>query len=558
MKEEVRSYLSRSLRDAVTEAFPEIGLTPAQVVVEKPKNPSFGDISSPLPVSLARALKRPPAEIARRLMDSFRWDRSFIEPDPELGRTVRGGFLNFRLSREYLNDLLGRLVTAPEDFGRNQVRVPHSILLEFVSANPTGPMVVVNARAAAVGDVTARLHEWIGNSVKREYYVNDYGRQVKLLGASLAARYLQSKGKGATVPEGGYEGEYVTELTQRIVRECPEVEALEEHDLGEFFQTRALEYNLIDQRRILNAFGVEYDTWFRESILHREGQTDAVMDILGKKGLVYEADGARWFRSSGFGDEKDRVMVRGDGEPTYFLADIAYHVAKAERGFDESYTFWGPDHHGYLPRLEAAVEALELRKPVFKNFIIQQVNLIRDGRPYLMSKRRGEIVTMSDLIDQVGVDAARYFFLMRRLSSHFDFDMDLAVRRSEDNPVYYVQYAHARTCNVLLHAAARGYSPEAIAGAQPDALDQPEELEILKIAAEFPHVVRLAAETVEPRKLTSYAETVAAAFHQFYQKHRIVTDDSPRTKARLLLTTGVKNLLRMTLGLLGVTAPERM
>ena len=558
MKEEVRSYLSRSLCDAVTEAFPEIGLTPAQVVVEKPKNPSFGDISSPLPVSLARTLKRPPAEIARRLMDSFRWDRSFIEPDPELGRTVRGGFLNFKLSREYLDDLLGRLVKAPEDFGRNQVREPHSILLEFVSANPTGPMVVVNARAAAVGDVTARLHEWIGNSVKREYYVNDYGRQIKLLGASLAARYLQSKGKAATVPEGGYEGEYVTELTQRIVRECPEVEVLEESDLGEFFQTRALEYNLIDQRRILSAYGVEYDTWFRESILHREGQTDAVVDILGKKGLVYEADGARWFRSSGFGDEKDRVMVRGDGEPTYFLADIAYHVAKAERGFDESYTFWGPDHHGYLPRLEAAVEALELRKPLFKNFIIQQVNLIRDGRPYLMSKRRGEIVTMSDLIDQVGVDAARYFFLMRRLSSHFDFDMDLAVRRSEDNPVYYVQYAHARTCNVLLHAAARGYSPEAIAGAQPDALDQPEELEILKIAAEFPHIVRLAAETVEPRKLTSYAEIVAAAFHQFYQKHRIVTDDAPRTKARLLLTTAVRNLLRTTFVLLGVTAPERM
>jgi arginyl-tRNA synthetase len=378
------------------------------------------------------------------------------------------------------------------------------------------------------------------------------------LGKSIACRFFQEKGVACEIPEGGYEGEYIKDLAREISTDHPDMEAMEAPAIEKLFQTEALERIMAQQRSILETYGVHYDQWFRESQLHKSQAPASALEQLRTRNLTYEKDGAIWFTSSAFGDEKDRVLVRQDGSPTYFLSDLAYHVHKASRGFDESVTFWGPDHHGYIPRLESAVKALTLGATVFKNFIIQQVNLIRDGKPFKMSKRKGDFITISELLADVGVDAARYFFLMRRLSTHFDFDMSLAVKQTDENPVFYVQYAHARTCSLLKHAVERGFSPDAAGEACADKLVEPEELDVVKAIAEFPAMLQGVARYGEPHRITAYLEDLAAAFHRFYQKHRIVTDDLELSKSRLMLTAGVRNTLQLGFELLGVSAPERM
>jgi arginyl-tRNA synthetase len=558
MSDSVYDYLSRAIADAAGKAFGGPALECVDVVIEKPKQKSYGDLSTPVALSLAKSLKINPVVAAKQLMAGFEWDERFVKPDPGLQTCITGGFINFRLSSGFLHKVLSAAVRSPETFGRGQVSSPKRILFEFVSANPTGPMVVVNGRSAAIGDTVARVNKWIGNTVEREYYVNDYGNQVELLGKSIACRYNESLGTPGEIPEGGYEGEYVRDLAARISSARPEIAGMTQKDAATLFKNEALGLIMGQQRDILARYGVSYDRWFRESELHKSDSPAKTLAVLREKDMVYENEGAVWFRSTKFGDEKDRVLVRQDGSPTYFLADLAYHVHKASRGYDESYTFWGPDHHGYLPRLEGAVAALGLTKPVFKNFIIQQVNLIRDGQPFKMSKRKGDFVTMSDLLDEVGVDAMRYFFLMRRLSSHFDFDITLATKQTDENPVYYVQYAHARTCSLLVHAASQGFSPENIADARPGLLVEPEELDLIKRIADFPTLLMQTARFVEPQRINAYLETFAAEFHQFYQKHRIVTDNRDLSCSRLLLTGGVRNVIRLGLDLLGVSAPERM
>jgi arginyl-tRNA synthetase len=558
MPDSVYAYLTGSLRSAAASAFGGTAVAAPDIVIEKPKQKSHGDLSSPVALSLAKILKENPAAVARRLMEKFAWDDRFVTPDPGLAGTIAGGFINFRLSPAYLHGVLAEAALSPERYGRNQVPQKKRILFEFVSANPTGPMVVVNGRAAAIGDTIARVNSWLGNAVEREYYVNDYGNQVELLGKSISCRYYQALGKDAAIPEGGYEGEYVRDLASEISTARPEVAAMPGAEAERLFTAEALGRIMADQKKILAAYGVNYDHWFRESELHKSDAPAKTLSLLREKGLVLEKEGAVWFASTKFGDEKDRVLVRQDGSPTYFLADLSYHLHKATRGFDESYTFWGPDHHGYLPRLEGAVSALGLSKTVFRNFIIQQVNLIRDGVPFRMSKRKGDFVTMADLLDEVGVDAMRYFFLMRRLSSHFDFDMTLATKKSDDNPVFYVQYAHARTCSLLAHAHQQGFTDSDAAGAAPSLLVEPEELDLVRRIAEFPTLLVQTALFVEPQRITAYLEMFAAEFHSFYQKHRIVTDNRPLSCARLLLTFGVRNVIRLGLDLLGVSAPERM
>lgn len=558
MPDSVYFYLSTSLRAAAAAAFGEPTVASLEIVIEKPKHVSHGDLASPVALALAKTLKQNPMIVARTLMDSFQWDSRFVTPDPGLCATIAGGFINFRLSPSYLQAALTEVVTSPESYGRNQATPAQRILFEFVSANPTGPMVVVNGRAAAIGDTIARVNAWLGNLVEREYYVNDYGNQVELLGKSIACRYQQSLGREGVIPEGGYEGEYIRDLAQEITAARPDVATMPDADAARLFTAEALTRIMAQQKNILEAYGVNYDRWFRESDLHKSDSPAKVLALLRNKGLVYEKDGAVWFTSTAYGDEKDRVLVRQDGSPTYFLADLSYHAHKASRNFDESYTFWGPDHHGYLPRLEGAVSALGLQKPIFRNFIIQQVNLIRDGQPFRMSKRKGDFITMADLLDEVGVDAMRYFFLMRRLSSHFDFDMTLATTKSDENPVYYVQYAHARTCSLLVHALGQGFAEDEIAVASPDLLVEAEELALLRRIAEFPTLLVQTARLVEPQRITSYLESFAAEFHTFYQKHRIVTDNRSLSCARLLLTRGVRNVIGLGLDLLGVSAPERM
>jgi arginyl-tRNA synthetase len=558
MSDSVFEYLSHAVAAAVEKAFGAEVLAGLHVVIEKPKQKSFGDLSTPVAMSLAKSFRMSPPDAAKKFMSHFEWDERFVQPDPGLSDSIAGGFVNFRLSAGFLHGVLLSAIRSPEEFGRNQATAPKRMLIEFVSANPTGPMVVVNGRAAAIGDTVARVNAWIGNTVEREYYVNDYGNQVELLGKSIAVRYDQGRGRDGTIPEGGYEGEYIRDLAAQISAARPAVESMAPHDVELLFMNEALTRIIAGQRDVLSKYGVSFDRWFRESDLHKSDAPQTTLAKLRDKGLAYESEGAVWFRSVQFGDEKDRVLVRQDGSPTYFLADLSYHVHKASRGYDESCTFWGPDHHGYLPRLEGAVAALGLPHTVFRNFIIQQVNLIRDGQPFRMSKRKGDFITMSDLLDEVGVDAMRYFFLMRRLSSHFDFDITLAKKQTDENPVFYVQYAHARTCSLLAHAAQQGFSDDDIAAGRPELLVEPEELECVKRIGEFPTMLMQAATLVEPQRITAFLETFASEFHQFYQKHRIVTDDRNLSCSRLLLTCGVRNVLRLGLSLLGVSAPNRM
>lgn len=553
---DIRTYLTSELLKAIHSHYPQAEITEDDIVIEKPRNRNFGDFSSAIAMNLAKRLKKNPAEIARNLMASVSWDADYVgEPGKD---SVVGGFMNFRISLSYLQKVLSGAVSERESFGRNQVSTPKRMLLEFVSANPTGPMVVVNARAAAIGDVFARVNDWVGNQVETEFYVNDAGNQIDLLGKSVMCRYLQKQGIDGEIPEGGYEGEYIAELADQIATQHPELASLKPAAREALFRTEALEHNIAQQKAVLESYGVRYSNWFRESSLHESGRVAETAEKLRSKGATYREEGAEWFRATDFGDEKDWVIYRSDGTPTYFIADAAYHADKAARGYNESHTFWGPDHHGYLPHLQCVITALNLSDTTFSNYIIQQVNLIRDGQPFRMSKRKGDFITMTDLVEEVGVDAARYFFLMRRLSSHFDFDMSLAVKKSDENPVFYVQYAHARQCSLIRHAEAQGFSQEDILGADCSLLTEEEELGLMKMIAEFPSVVAQTATSVEPHRLTTYAESMAAAFHQFYQKHRVVTEDRERSASRLYLVTGVKNVISLVLSLLGVSAPESM
>jgi arginyl-tRNA synthetase len=555
---DIKNYLSETLHAAVQRHFPEAGVSAGDIVIEEPRQKQYGDLSSPVAMLLAKKLKQRPDTIARTLMQDFAWDSSMVEPDPALAHTIIGGFLNFTVSKAYLHDVLQQLVARPECFGAGQVAHPSHMLIEFVSANPTGPMVVVNARAAAIGDAISRINSHIGNRVTREYYVNDYGSQIKLLGQSIAHAYFTKKGHTYPRPENGYAGDYIQHLAEQIAHAHPEMEEMNTREVERLCAREGLAANLAGQKETLQRYRVEFDNWFHEQTLHRDGYPEKILSILKSKALVYRADNAVWFRAIEFGDEKDRVLVRSDGSPTYFLADLAYHHYKASRGFDTCITFWGPDHHGYLPRLEAAVKTVVATSTTFYNYIIQQVSLIRDGKPFRMSKRKGTFITIEDLVEEVGVDAARYFFLRRKLNAHFEFDIDLALKRSEENPVYYVQYAHARTCNVLQHAYAHGYQDRTIEHADPGLLVQDEEKQLLKHMAMFPDTLLKSAHHVEPHRLASYIEELAALYHQFYQKHRIVTEDTATSAARLLLTLGVRNCLRNALSLLGVTAPEHM
>jgi len=554
----VRAYLQEQIASCCTHAFGQ--LAPqiyAEIQIGTPKSPQHGDLSCTIAMQLAKPLRKGPPQIARALMEHFSWDESYVEPDPDLSATIIGGFLNFRFSQTYLQQMAQRFISFPESVGAQLSRTPQKYLLEFVSANPTGPMVVVNARAAAIGDANARILQRIGHEVDTEYYVNDFGNQIDLLGSSLLARYKQNRGEDVTIPEGGYAGEYINDLAEKIAGEIPGFDQLPENEKHAQFRDKALEYNIAQQRQILLEYGVQYTRWFRESTLHAEGKPGQVCQILKDAALTYTKDEALWFASSQFGDDKDRVLQKSDGAFTYFSADMAYHLVKQQRGYTQSITFWGPDHHGYLPRLEAAVKALGLQGCTFTNFIIQQFNLISDGKPVRMSKRKGNFVTVEDLLNDVGTDAARYFFLQRRLSTHLDFDLELARKKTEENPVFYVQYAHARTCSLLRHAQQKGFLLQEITQTTVS-LDDEESKSIAVHLALFEQTLEQCALYYEPHRLTIYLEQLAGLYHRFYGKHRIITDDRQSSLQRLALTVAVKNAIAEILQLLGVAAPESM
>lgn len=523
------------------------------IVINRPRQEGFGDFATPIAMNLAKALKKSPKILAQELTAALQYDDAVIDTI-----TIDGpGFINFRLTPRYWQNTLAEILKTRDTFGTSNWAHNQKINIEFVSANPTGPLNVVNARAASIGDVLANLLQAAGAQVTREYYINDAGQRVKALGYSISSRYMDLFRIAEPFPEDGYHGEYVKDLAVALYKEFGDrFVSMSLDERSREFTRIGLERMIAAQRQTLAEFRVQYDVWFSEQSLLDSRREDDVLQLLQEKGGSYEKDGAVWFRSARFGDEQDRVLVKKDGEPTYFLGDIAYHMDKFRRGFTQLYDLWGPDHHGHVARMKAAMSALGYPSGSLEVLIIQQVNLLSGGEMVKMSKRRGKIIEMHELLEEVGVDAARYFFLMRTLDTPMDFDLDLAKKQTDENPVYYVQYAHARVCNILHYAAEQAHVSGA--GADLSLLQEAEEIGVMKKLAEFPEVVSKAAKFLEPHRVTNFLQETASAFHHFYQKHRVVGNDAALTQARLQLVEGVRTVLANALRLLNVSAPERM
>jgi len=523
-----------------------------EISLEIPKEKAHGSFASNLAMILSKAAKKPPREIAQILIDNF-------ESNPYLAEVqIAGpGFINFYLSERWLGDVLASILEQKENFGNNSDLEGKKIQLEFVSANPVGPMNVVNARAAALGDTLSRLFKACGAVAQKEYYVNDYGVQVQTLGRSIDVRYRELLGEKVEFPEDGYQGDYIYDIARQLIADQGDSYLrLSEEKRVELFRDLGYQQILASQKQDLQNYGVDYDCWFSERSLHEAGKVDQVLGFLEQQGLTFESEAAVWLRTSDFGDDKDRVLRTSDGRTTYFTADIAYHLNKFERGFDLVINIWGPDHHGYIPRMKAAVESLGIERDRLEVLIAQQINLIKDGKPFKMSKRRGEFITMADLLEEVGNDAARWFFLMRSPESHLDFDMDLARSQSNENPVFYVQYAYARICSIFRQATAEQQVvqyDESIMTYWDE-----EEKGLIEKTSRFPDLLSEAANRREPHRLTGYLLELATLFHSYYNKRRFISEDLGLTKSRLAIAKGLGYVLERGLKLLGVSAPERM
>jgi arginyl-tRNA synthetase len=530
-----------------------LGAPDAPFVLERPRDNGHGDYSTNLAMVVAKSQKTNPRKLAERVIAELRF------PEGMVARTeIAGpGFINFWLGENELVSLVQRILTEGSRYGRGTATRKRRINVEFVSANPTGPLHVGHGRGAALGDGIAALLEWTGHEVTREFYINDAGVQIGKLAESLWARIQQAVGREQEIPEGGYHGEYLKETAAAVLAErgrafadLPEAEAIP--------QCRAiiLASQRAEQDQLLADFGVRFDTMSSEQAIYDRGLIDQTLDLLKQRGLLYEKDDALWLRTTDFGDDQDRVLRKRDGTYTYVLPDIAYHVDKHNRGFQQVIDLWGADHHGYIPRIRAALRALGYPDDFFEVEIVQLVKVVRGGEEVKMSKRSGEFVTLRDLIEEVGVDAARYFFLMRRGDSHFVFDVDLARKQTDENPVFYVQMAHARLSGIF-RTAGRD-SDSATGDIDLAGLPAPEDLELLKELGRFPEVVEKAAREREPHRITGYLEELAAIIHGWYHRTRTVGEAPPVEAARLLLTRTARIVVANGLSLLGLNAPDRM
>lgn len=528
-----------------------------QVDFEMPRESSHGDLSTAVAFRLAKLLKDKPAKIADELLLLFEKD---LGKDLEKEKIVRhcevagAGFINFFLPSASLAQVLIEIHEKDKNFGHSNFGHGKKVLVEFVSANPTGPLTIAHGRQAAVGDSLVRILRSTGHAVNSEYYLNDAGRQMNLLGASLWARYCELLCRKGELPEDGYQGTYLVEIAKRLY-EIKKDSLLKEAEAKaiDFCRQFAAGEIMKGIKRDLEENRVHFDHYFNESSLYQTKEVDRALDELVDSGYLYENEGALWLRSTQFGDDKDRVVKKSSGEYTYLAPDIAYHRKKFERGFNELVNLWGPDHHGYIPRLKAACQALGHSADQVKVLIVQLVTLYRNGQPVRMSTRTGEFVTLRELFEEVGVDAARFFFVMRRIESHLDFDLELAKAQSDENPVYYLQYAHARISSILEFSKRKVDSH-----ANLEKLNQPEETALVKKLAEFPSTLLQASQNLEPYRIVEYLRELAAAFHKFYSLHRVVTEDQELTNARLLLADGVRIVLRNGLELLGVSQPQKM
>ena len=518
------------------------------VLVEKCANPDFGDFSSNIAMALAKTQRKNPLEIAELIQSELKIDKEIISESS----VTPPGFLNFRVAKSFYQKTVTRILAMADTYGRTDTGKGKNANVEFVSANPTGPLTVGHGRQAVLGDTVANILEWHRYEVTREYYYNDAGRQMRILGQSVAARYLDQIGQESNFPEDGYEGEYIKTIAQEI---------LDQHgdDLSpddKIFRNYAEELIFADIKKTLKTIGINHDVFSNEQTYYNTGAIDELVEDLRNKDLIYESDGATWLKGKILGLEKDRVYYKSSGEPTYRLPDTAYHREKLNRNFDLIIDIFGADHADTYPDVLAALDALGIDIASIRVLIHQFVTLLKSGEKVKMSTRKATFVTLEELINQVGSDVVRYFFIMRSMNSHLNFDLDLATDQSENNPVYYLQYAHARICNIIKNGAEKGLS---VTGEfDRTLLSDDSAISLIKFLVEFPEVMVIALKKLEPHGIANYLHHMSAEFHKFYAKCRVITDDSDISTARLNLIAAVKIVLDNGLGVLGIRAPERM
>ena len=546
-----------ALRTALQELLTEKGLSwPAKAVIAPPKDARHGDLAANIAMLLAKDAGRNPRELAQELADALPARCADVA-----GAEVAGpGFLNVTFSQDFWRRAVLDIESAGADYGRCNVGQGKKTLVEYVSANPTGPLHVGHGRGAAVGDSVTRLLRRAGYDVTTEYYINDAGRQMRILGLSVWLRVLELAGRPVEWPEDFYRGSYIIDIARTMLEEDPSLPDLPEAEGRERCYQRAMNDILDGIKADLRDFRVEHQQWFSEKTLVEGGKVDAAFQALDKAGHTYEKEGAYWFATESLGDDKDRVLRKSDGSLTYFASDIAYHHDKFRRGYEWLIDIWGADHHGYVPRMRSAIAAMGQPKESFDVILIQLVNLLQNGKPVSMSTRAGTFETLADVVKEVGADAARFMFLSRKSDASLDFDLELVKQRSMDNPVYYVQYAHARICAVLRRAGERGISlPDHVTLADLAALDTPEDMALLRKAATLEDVIATAAQALAVHHISHYLQELAGMLHSYYAKHQVLLpDDTPRTIARLALLRGMGQVLRNALDILGVSAPETM
>ena len=553
---DAQKQLDTLIRTAYAKAFPDKEMR--DFIIEIPKDTSHGDFASNAAMVNAKNAGKAPRDIAAALIEAMDFTGSYFVA----AETAGPGFMNFRLGQNWFSDSVQSVLDCGADYGRSDYGQGKKVMVEFVSANPTGPMHMGNARGGAIGDCLASALDFAGYDVCREFYINDAGNQIVKFGKSLEARYLQLYlGEDAVeFPEDGYQGEDI----KVRAREFADLHGDKYVNASSEERTQALiDYalpaNVEGLRRDLEKYRIQYDVWFSEKSLHESGAVMDVVKLLADRGMTYEKDGAVWYKASEFGAEKDEVLVRANGIPTYFTADIAYHYNKfAVRGFDRVIDVWGADHHGHVARMKGSMDAIGLDGSKLDVVLMQLVRLMKDGQPFKMSKRTGKAITLTDLLEEIPIDAARFFFNMREPNSTLDFDLDLAVEETSQNPVYYVQYAHARICSILKNLAAEGISPRAVTTAELDLLTTGEEKELIRKLATLPEEIIGAAKNYDPARLTHYVIDTATLFHKFYNACRVKGEEESLMQARLALCIATRIVIENVLGLLKITAPESM
>ena len=543
MKEQLISNISQCLANL---DYPSVDVT-----IQRPKSPEHGDFASNIALVLAKPLGKNPREIAESI--KIELQNSFSDNFDSID--IAGpGFINFRLKKSVLSELLLNIISEAKNYGRTEIGNNKRALVEFVSANPTGPLTVGHGRGAMLGDTVSNILEWNGYDVQREYYFNNAGRQMRVLGQSVHARYLELLGQNAELPEGGYEGKYIYDIAQKVIDE--HTDSLKENSDEPIFKNAAEFHIFEDIKSTLSRLGLVFDTFFNENTLYENGEITNVVETLREKKLAYDKEGATWFAGTTVGREVDRVLIKSTGEPTYRLPDIAYHKDKFSRGYDLMVDVFGADHMDAYPDVMAAIDNLGFDSEKVKVLIHQFVTIMRDGNPVKMSTRKANFVTLDELIDEVGADVVRYFFIMRGMNSHLNFDLDLAKDQSDENPVFYLQYAHARVCNIIKRGEA--FDHPLNLKCDLSLLDKEIEHQLIQKLSELPEVIERAHTSLEPQMVANYLHELAMVFHRYYAQEKVVTDDKALTAARLILVEATRIVFLNGLTILGISAPEKM